>query len=133
MKKYVRASSNGQLVYHNLGDVNFADDGRLVAEDPDRPGCYYVILCRPLYDTTDPMWIICEDYIDTSDDWFDIDEIANWAGDYIREDPMQLAVGVVDYYGPQTIESWVKYSSEEAESYLNDLNVADRVYWDVNF
>lgn len=124
--------ASNSLVYKNYGDVNFADTGNLVAEDPNRPGCYYVILCYPVPDSEPAEWVICEEYVDTSDTWFDLDEVAKWAGDSVREDPAELAVCIIDYYGPQSTQGWKKYSSKEAEEFLNNLNVEGKIYWDAS-
>ena len=124
--------ASSSVVYKNYGDVNFADTGRLVAEDPDRQGCYYVILCYPVQDSESDEWLICEEYVDTSDTWFDLAEVAEWAGDSVREDPAELAVCVIEYYGPQSAQGWKKYSSQEAEEFLNSLNVEGKIYWDAS-
>ena len=129
MKKYVRANAGSNLVYHNYGDVNFADFGRLVAKDPDRENCYYVITCDPVYDTAEPTWSITENYIDLEDDWFDVDEINRWAGSSLETEPEALAFMIIDYYGSQNPYGDRMVSSEEAEKFLNSLNVADEVYW----
>lgn len=120
-----------RLVYLNYGDVNFADYGRLVAEDPVYKGYYYVICCDPVYDTDEPTWHITQDGIDLYDDWFDIDNIKKWAGEEVVDDPYLRAMCVVEYYGSQASspDSNFMVNSAEGERFLNSLIVVDKVYW----
>lgn len=121
--------ASGNLVYKNLGDVNFADFGRLVAKDPDRRSGYYVITCDPVYDTAEPTWSITQNYVDLEDDWFDVSEINSWCGGSLEEDPESLAFLIIDYYGSQNPYEDKLVSSAEGEAFLDGLNVADEVYW----
>lgn len=122
--------ASGNLVYENCGDVNFADYGRLVAKDPDRDNCYYVITCDPVYDTKEPTWSITENYIDLTDDWFDVNTIADFVGDAnVKDNPYELAMMVFEYYGSQNPYDDRLVSSAEGEQFLNSLNVNGEVYW----
>ena len=141
MKKYIKASKSN-LVWENYGDVNFLDDGCVVAADPDRAGCYYVITCYLVEDVnSDRCYLIQDCYVDTNDTWFDEDAIRNYSG--VAKDENDLAwfaVDCVHYYGgenfgasvpPAGIENYDEWlcTAEEVEEYMKQFNLPSTVHF----
>ena len=141
MKRYVKAS-NYNLIWENYGDDNFLDGGCIVAEDPDRQGCYYVITCNYVNDTPgDHHYLIQNCYVDISDDWIDVLAVENSMGCDQESQPMWFAVSCVEYYGGQNFGADVPsrglsnyddslYTAEGVEEYMSDYNLPADIYFD---
>jgi len=135
-------ASKSDLVWENYGDVNFLDNGCVVAADPNNEGCYYVITCYPVEDVnSDHCYLIQDCYVDTNDTWMDRDAIGNYSGVYDNTDNMAwFAVDCVHYYGgeefganvpPMGLENYddVLYTAEEVEEYMSKYNLPSSVHF----
>lgn len=141
MKKYIKSSTSG-LIFENYGDVNFLDGGCVVAQDPDRQGCYYVITCDYVWDTPgDHHYLIQDCYVDINDDWIDVDAVEQYADVDKETDPMLFATDCVRYYGGQNFGANVPpmglsnyddslYTAEGVEEYMSDYNISNDIYFD---
>lgn len=89
----------------NYGDVDFFDYGVLVEEM--RENEYRVVKCQCNCDEENN-YLLQDDVIDITDSWIDKDDVCSYIGlrgysiDYTEEEKLQLAIGVLDYYGEQS-------------------------------
>lgn len=128
MIKIKLEESNNSLEFSNLGDVNFADGGCLVAKNGENS--YVVVKCDYLWDAEEPTWVLTEDYIDITDDWIDREAVEKFADCDRDTEPEFFARAVIDYYGTQSYGEEL-LSAEEAEARLKSYNVTDGdVYFD---
>ena len=140
MKKYIK-SSETNLVWGNYGDVNFLDDGCIAAADPDREGCFYVITCYPVEDVqSDHCYLIQDCYVDTSDNWIDVQAVQNYSGVSKDNDLCWFAVDCVHYYGgenfganvpPAGLSNYDDYlfTAEEVEEYMSKYNLPSSIHF----
>ena len=140
MKKYIKSSKSG-LVFENYGDLNFLDGGCVIAKDPDREGCYYVILCDYVWDTPgDHHYLIQDCYVDINDSWIDPDEVE--LADHVskEKEPDWFARYCIDWYGGQNFGAYVPnrgldnyddslYTAEGVEEYMSKYNIPSNIYF----
>jgi len=85
-------------MYVNYGDVNFFECGRLVdSEHSDTE--FDVLYCQP-YDDEEDLYLFADCHVDIEDSWIDRKAVMAYIGmDNDEFDPIQFALGCIDYYG----------------------------------
>lgn len=94
----------------SYGDKNFMDGGILIQKDSVTNTAFYMLRCDPVSDT-EGMYRFGRLYVDLSDSWLDLDDLASFYGRSTDElEPEDLAIAATDYY------AWENFSSGLAGS-----------------
>ena len=89
----------------SYGDKNFLDGGILLQKDPDCDTAFYMLRCDPI-SGAEGMYCFGRLYIDISNSWLDLDELASVYGRSVDElMPEDMAIAATDYY------AWENFSS----------------------
>ena len=89
----------------SYGDKNFMDGGILIKKDSTFKTAFYILRCDPISDT-EGMYRFGRLYVDISDSWLDLDDLAAFYGRSADElAPEDLAIAATDYY------AWENFSS----------------------
>ena len=126
----------------NYGDVNFFDYGVLAEEISKNE--YKVVKCQCNCDEENS-YLLQDDVINITDSWINKHEVCSYIGlrdysiDYTEEEKIQLAIGVLDYYGEQSstggsfmtkneVIDYVtkRYEIEEEDFYIRNFDEDNR-------
>ena len=113
-------------MYVNYGDKDFFQCGILV--DSDHSDSEFDILyCRP-YDDSEDLYQFADCKVDLTDTWIKKKEVMNFIGmkeePQNNEDRIRLAIGCIDYYGPENFGAinyaydWARMTREDISSIL---------------
>lgn len=84
-------------MYVNYGDKNFFEYGALV-DNNHSDTVFSILYCRP-YDGEEDLYQFAECVVDITDSWIDRQDVMSFLGmDDTTFDPIQYAIGCVDYY-----------------------------------
>jgi hypothetical protein len=86
-----------KLTWTNYGDVNPLDHGAIwLSKDEETENCYHIIRWEP---ETDESGMFSNGYIDLSDNWFELQSIADYADWNLETTKEQRAMDIFSYYG----------------------------------
>lgn len=116
-------------MYKSYGDVNFFDGGILVKEIGENE--YDVITCYGNPDEENS-YLFTTEQVNITDDWIDKHDVCSYCGlrdysiDYTDEEKIQLAIGIVQYYGnhcgtPQRFLSKNEIIDEIDRCFINEI------------
>ena len=106
-------------MYINYGDRNFFEYGMLVdSEHSDTE--FDIIFCRP-YDDEEDLYQCGQVTVDINDSWIDKEEVESYIDSKKEDDPIQFAIGCLEYYGAENFgaddfwayENW-RYMTKES-------------------
>lgn len=121
----------------NYGDVNFFDYGVLVEEISENE--YSIVKCQCNCDEENS-YLLQDDVVNITDSWIDKHEVCSYIGlrdysiDYTEDEKIQLAIGVLDYYGEQSATGGCFMTKNEVIDYVNKkYEIEDADFYIRNF
>ena len=120
-------------MYFNYGDINFFEWGNLVQTISDNE--YDILVCRP-YSDADGVYQFAKCCIDISDSWIDRRAVMYFIGmSEDNFDPIQYALGCIDYYGALEFSTvfWECSERDTIQSVLNEYKDGGLIGKDVSF
>ena len=111
-------------MYLNYGDINFANNGRLVEQVGKHQ--FNIVTCEHM---KNGKFLVCECFVDTKDSMVDMDDVYAFAGieDY---SPIDFAVGCIDYYGPEAFCNYrhrYELTADEVKELLKKIEHEDEL------
>lgn len=116
-------------MYVNYGDVNFFNYGALV-DSNHNDAEYSILYCRP-YDDEEDLYQFADCTVDITDSWIDKQDVMSFLDmDDTTFDPIQYAIGCIDYYGADNfgadnpIYDWTRITRVEIENILKNYSIS---------
>ena len=106
----------------NYGDVDFFEYGVLVEEISENE--YAIVKCQCNCDEENN-YLLQDDVVNITDSWIDKNKVCSYIGlrsysiDYTDEEKIQLAIGILDYYGEQSSKGGSFMTKNEIIDYIN--------------